>query len=497
MTASTVRTRYYLSMLSMFLIVYWFDATYAIVSGQYDLLLKVLTFEVPIFIVLNLAGAYFLFRPVDRLSSSNGSDMSAYERVASLPLLSAAWICILGSIYAFIVYSMMFSLEAKTYIVHLYDFVAMLLIYGFINAIFIFFVISNYAIYLREHIYTQYGYLFPPQRVKIWHKFLLVLLCFAFLFASMTIDLYLSGAFAQRKAYIDPILDLLLGFPIIIIIMYLISRDLRRPLALILNSLEAVGQGNYTVKTPVVSDDELGILSSSFNQMAEGLQERELIRDTFGKYVTKTVADQILNNKVNLSGDVRLVTILFSDIENYTTLSENMKPEDVVTMLNDYFSCMVSIITKHGGIVNKFIGDAILAIFNAPIDDRWHARNAIQAALEMQDRANDTCFGNQVRLRTRIGINTGIIVVGNIGSLDRLEYTAIGDEVNVASRLEQLNKSYGTYILVGDKTRDLARDDFHFERIGEIQLKGKSKAIEVFTVAAKSTLPVGSSVPPA
>src|SRR5690606_21615345 len=169
-----------------------------------------------------------------------------------------------------------------------------------------------------------------------------------------------------------------------------------------------------------------------------------------------------------------------TDIANYTTISESLSPEEVVRMLNEYFSVLVEIIQRHKGVVNKFIGDAVFAMFNVPLDDPDHAVNAIKAALEIEQITKSRTFGNGSLLTTRIGINSGSVVAGNIGSADRLEYTLIGDEVNIASRLEQLNKQYGTNILLGENTYDMAKAHFEFTQLGEFQLKGKKKTVKVY-----------------
>ncbi|MCB1327909.1 MAG: adenylate/guanylate cyclase domain-containing protein, partial [Leptospiraceae bacterium] len=157
-----------------------------------------------------------------------------------------------------------------------------------------------------------------------------------------------------------------------------------------------------------------------------------------------------------------------------------------IGMLNEYFSVLVTIVQEHQGVVNKFIGDAIFAIFNVPLDDPDHATHAIRAALAIEQASTTRTFGKNRRLVTRIGINTGVVVAGNIGSAERMEYTVIGDEVNIAARLEQLNKDYDTNILLGENTYEMARDNFDFTRLGSFQLKGKERAIEVFTVNSSS-----------
>ncbi len=199
--------------------------------------------------------------------------------------------------------------------------------------------------------------------------------------------------------------------------------------------------------------------------MVKGLRERELIRDTFGKYVPKDVVTAILDKKINLEGEVRSCTILVTDIANYATMSEELTPKEVVTMLNEYFSAIVDIIQKHKGVVNEFVGDAVFALFNVPLNDPDHAVNAINAALAIEEVTATRKFGKNRQLTTRIGINTGVVVAGNIGSANRLKYTVVGDEVNVAARLEQLNKQHDTHILVGENTYDMAKDQFDFIKL--------------------------------
>ena len=185
---------------------------------------------------------------------------------------------------------------------------------------------------------------------------------------------------------------------------------------------------------------------------------------------------------MHLSGDLRLATIFISDIANYTTISESHSPGDIVRMLNEYFTQVVNIIVRNNGIVNKFIGDSVFALFNVPVDDNDHAKNAIKSAIQIQHLVEKQMFPNNMKLSTRIGINTGIVVAGNIGSKERMEYTVIGDEVNIAARLEQLNKQYKSKIMIGPQTYELAKNDFDFEFMGSIKVKGKSKPVDVYKV---------------
>ena len=152
-------------------------------------------------------------------------------------------------------------------------------------------------------------------------------------------------------------------------------------------------------------------------------------------------------------------------------------------MLNEYFSVVVDVIESHKGVVNKFIGDSIFAMFNVPLDDPDHALHAVQAALTIEKITATRTFGKNLRLNTRIGVNTGMVVAGNIGSADRMEYTVIGDDVNVAARLEKLNKECGTRILLGENTEALVRDAFDLVELGEFQLKGKEKLVKIYKLA--------------
>jgi len=267
-----------------------------------------------------------------------------------------------------------------------------------------------------------------------------------------------------------------------IISVILITRAFTKPIYTLMGKMHDVADGDYTAQAPVSTDDEIGILTSAFNDMVHGLKERELIRDTFGRYVTRDVASVILNEQIDLSGEMRPCTILFTDIEDYTTMSEALTPKEIVETLNAYFSTVVDIIQRHHGIVNKFIGDSVFAMFNVPSDDPDHAIHAVEAAIEIVGITATRTFGKSRQLRTRIGINSGLVVAGNIGSKDRLEYTVIGDDVNIASRLEELNKQYGTQILIGENTKALATAHFDFSELGEFQLRGKEKPIKVYRV---------------
>ena len=180
-------------------------------------------------------------------------------------------------------------------------------------------------------------------------------------------------------------------------------------------------------------------------------------------------------------GEPREVTMLFLDLEGFTSLSERLAPEQLVHTLNAFYAAVAGPVARYDGVIDQFQGDAILATFNAPRLTKDHAANAIQAAMEIQALLKTKTFGDGLTLRARIGINTGVVIHGLIGTPDRLGYTVIGDEVNIASRLEALNKQYGTAIIVSEQTRDLAgAERFAFELLDEALIRGRTKPTRIY-----------------
>ena len=207
------------------------------------------------------------------------------------------------------------------------------------------------------------------------------------------------------------------------------------------------------------------------------------------RFVPDRVAEQVRSADVPVQvgqGEVAEATILFTDIEGFTTLSERLGPEQLISVLNEYFAVVSEPIVRHGGVINQFQGDAILATFNMPEALEDHAREAVQAACEMQNALRRQRFGDGMALRSRVGINTGMVVGGLVGTGDRLSFTVHGDEVNLAARLEQLNKEHGTRILVSRRTADLAgRDRFDFMPIGTTAVRGRQATVEIFSLSSE------------
>ncbi len=215
-------------------------------------------------------------------------------------------------------------------------------------------------------------------------------------------------------------------------------------------------------------------------------REKKMLRGVFAHYVPEKVIQEIINHpeKLSLGGEERIVTVLFSDVAGFTTLSEKMTPKELVALLNEYLTAMTDIILKHGGIIDKFEGDAIMAEFGVPVFYESHAKDACSAALEMQKKLKELRHKwrkeGKPELHARIGINTGEVIVGNMGSNTVFDYTVIGDHVNLGSRLEGANKAYQTNIMVSGFTHEAVKGDFIFRALDLIRVKGKEKPVQVY-----------------
>lgn len=238
---------------------------------------------------------------------------------------------------------------------------------------------------------------------------------------------------------------------------------------------------------------ELDTTNHAFNAMLDGMRQREILRDNFGKFVPEAIAEQILAEQGSLAPVTRTATILFSDIEGFSSIGERMQPGGLIELLNEYFAALIEPIERHGGVIHQFQGDAILATFNLPIENRRHALNAVRAGLEIQSLVRGHLFGEGVRLLTRVGINTGQIVGGTVGGTGRLGYTVHGDAVNLAARVEQMNKKFGTYLLVSETTASSCNDEITFTPVGVSEVRGREQPVQLFTPASGAAPPASPS----
>ncbi|WP_437951447.1 adenylate/guanylate cyclase domain-containing protein [Sorangium sp. So ce296] len=266
-----------------------------------------------------------------------------------------------------------------------------------------------------------------------------------------------------------------------------LATTMSRALSRVNVALKQLEQQQYVHVEGVKTGDELEDLAAGFNSMVDGLKERDKLRSTFGKYMTESVLEHLLAGKVQLGGETLTVSILFCDIRSFTTISEKMNAHELVGLLNEYFTEMVAIILDEGGVVDKYIGDAIMAVFGAPVPRPDDAVRAVRAAIRMRAalaRFNERLAERGIpALKTGVGIHTGEVVAGNIGSEARMEYTVIGDAVNLASRLESATKELGVSVLLSEDTHRLVSDRFNTRPVSEITVKGRVQPVMTYAVA--------------
>jgi adenylate cyclase len=249
--------------------------------------------------------------------------------------------------------------------------------------------------------------------------------------------------------------------------------------------------------TPLTAAAVALFSGTAYRYLVEGAEKR-VVKRLFGRYVSRDVYQQLLSNPelAELGGSRRDMTVLFSDIRGFTAVTEKGEPEALVSQLNDYFTRMVDIVFRHRGTVDKFVGDMVMALFGAPVDDDEHAEHAVAAAVEMVAALGalnrQWALEGRPQLDIGIGINSGTMIAGNIGSSSIMSYTVIGDNVNLASRLESLNKEFRTRIVISDATRTRLRTEYTVRSLGDVIVKGKTIPIAIFSIEVPSPLPAAA-----
>ena len=289
------------------------------------------------------------------------------------------------------------------------------------------------------------------------------------------------------KAYnqLQDILYILFTISLIIsvILAFFIAKQITYPVKLLTEGAKLIEDGVYDHDIDVKRNDEIGLLADSFNSMAKGLAEKEKVRDLLGKVVSQEIAEELLKKDIALGGEEKFVTTLFCDVRNFTSLCEGRQPEEILSLLNEYFTKICGKIENNGGVVDKYIGDAVMAIFGAPLQHDDDASRSIKAAFEMSHALkllNESFNERSIApISIGIGINSADVVAGNMGSMNRLNYTVIGDGVNLASRLEGLTKHYGVNIIVSEMTAESA-PDFLYRELDLVKVKGKNNACIIF-----------------
>jgi len=271
------------------------------------------------------------------------------------------------------------------------------------------------------------------------------------------------------------------AFTISLLLVSRLTESLLRPLSDLVAAASRVEAGDYTARVPVTTGDEAGHVARSFNRMAAGLAEREQIREAFGTYVDPEIARRIITEGTSLAGEEVEVTAMFLDVRDFTGFAERVAATEVVAALNGLFEIAVPAVLKLGGHVDKFVGDGLLAVFGAPRRLENHADCALAAAREITAQVEEIFEG---QLSVGIGMSSGVVVAGNVGGGGRLEFSVVGDAVNVAARVEAATRDTGDTILVSERTRELLSEpDGLVERQGVV-LRGKREQVRVYGLEA-------------
>jgi len=295
----------------------------------------------------------------------------------------------------------------------------------------------------------------------------------------------IQRSFGENQVNVVQFRRLLIQFYSVVLLVSLVAvsllaRSISRPLTRLASVVGKIEQGDYEMRAPVKTRDELGELAESVNTMAAGLAEKEKVRDLLGKVVSPQIAEELLSNPVELGGEERVVTILFSDIRGFTSYCEGLSPKTVLEALNRVLSEISNIIETHHGVVDKFQGDAVMALFGAPVAGDHDASQAMAATLDITAALAKLDAG----LSACVGVNTGLVVAGNLGSANRLNYSVIGDTVNLAARLEGLTRLYSTATIVSEASR-AAAPEFCYRELDRVRVAGKSQPVTIFELQGR------------
>ena len=273
-----------------------------------------------------------------------------------------------------------------------------------------------------------------------------------------------------------------------VLLLGLVSREIGEQTRAITGALDRIAAGELSTQAPVRSISEFGRIAAAVNDMAAGLRDRQRVRDLFGAYLTRDVADALLHSEQAGATQRREVTVLFLDLRDFTALSTQLPAETVVEILNEFFGRAVAAIAAERGHVNKFLGDGLLAVFGAPLALEDSADRALRASLEIRRRLaelnREFAARNWPQLRLGLALHFGEVIVGSIGSPEqKLEYTVIGEAVNLTSRIEGLNKRFGTEVLLTRETAEKFRGSYALKALPATEVRGIPRPVELFTLA--------------
>ena len=484
--------RYLVSMASLSAVDLVITGIFIVLSGHTSVVAADIAANLLILGLLNTAIGAWLFQPIRDLLIDQRDPQAAMRRIQRLPACSAISAALVTFVYCGVAFQLgVFTPDSQALasvplVTRALAFAWFAFAYMVFYAFYTYFLISDVAATLRRNL-DPTGDLVHAPGGRIVVK-LIVVFCVVAIVPNLLIvaDLTIFSELraAQGLSVVQTVfLDLFASVFLVGVSLIFVTRSLTLPVNQLMATMSRVRDGDLAVRAPVVTDDELGVLATSFNAMIGAVEERAFIRDTFGRYVPDSVAAALVAKRGQLEPILTTATILYTDIADFTRIAESMAPTRLVQMLNEYFSAVIKPITRYGGVVNQFQGDAMLVTFNVPVDDPDHADHAVAAAMEMLDVVAGRTFAD-VELRVRVGINTGEVIAGPVGSGDRVSYTVYGDAVNSAARLEQLCKEFGVRALVSEATVGRLKRSYPLETIGEVPIRGKAQALTVYKLAA-------------
>jgi class 3 adenylate cyclase len=476
-----------------------FSTFYVLISGNAASVLETVALSVLFLAIINISVGFLLFKNIRKQEAGIvTSQAELAEQIQKLPVRNASWVFILMLVYTLCSFSIgNFLLESATITAVMLPtlYVAALwfsLLYAFQFALFAYFIGIAVSIHTRSWFYRMHAHEIPSGSNRLLLRLLMGMFAIIIIPSALILtdvwffaDIRKLQGLSTKQALLLDVLAMLVAAAVSV---FFTCRSFTIPLQNIRKAMEQTSIGSPSARALVLTDDEIGVVADSFNNMMGKINERKFIAETFGRYVPESVAAAIIKNKGEYKPQNRLATILYTDIAGFTSLCEKLPPDEIASLLNEYFALLTAIINKHGGIINQFQGDAMLVTYNVPAMDKNHADDALLTAVEIQETLANHIFRSRYRMPTRIGINTGKVFAGIVGGQGRLNYTVHGDAVNVAARLEGLNKEYNTSILLSKATKLLLGESIR-ERIlltpmGKLNVRGKTNDIRVFQASS-------------
>jgi class 3 adenylate cyclase len=453
--------------------------------------------------------SWWAFKPVALFEKSARGPLGASTRIERLPMLSACAAAALVMVFTVTASSLGVYTPAQTDLSQISQLEVGLALafyacmYAALYSYFTFFVVNDLCIEMRKHWRNKLQFPSGPGEgnpegsaglqgglARRLVAIFLVVGILPALLLGMDLTLLAHIRAAQGLSVGNIIaLDMLASLYVVLASMYFVSRSLLAPTRELFDAHEAVRSGNLHYKAAVLTNDELGQVTARFNVMVDALRERAIMHEALQRYLSPGVATELIASGGQIASRSVEATVMFTDIEGFTSLSETLAPQETVNLLNAYFQALTEVIQSEGGMVNNFVGDAVVAVFNVPTGLPDHAHAAVRAALAIQRKLSGHTFclenGRAITLPTRIGVNTGPVCAGSIGGSDRLGYTIYGDAVNLAARIESLNKRYDTRILVSTATRDLAQAqgcEATFVPLPRTNVAGRQEPVDIFAL---------------